>query len=244
VKLPPALHRWNLSPSAAIRLQLRLARRIREAPLPRRPRRVAGGDAAYLSGPALTIAAWVVYDPAHDRVIAVAHAVQPTRFPYVPGLLSFREVPALLAAARRLRVEPDVFMVDAHGRAHPRRLGMASHIGLLLDKPAIGCAKSRLCGEHSVPGRRAGSSTPLIHNHEVVGQVVRTRRGSKPVFVSTGHRVTLRDAVAVALACCQGYRLPEPVRLAHLEVTRLRREAEGEWNGPAGDERCLRNRVV
>jgi deoxyribonuclease V len=191
-------------------------------------RRLAGGDAAYTAEGREIIAAWVVWDMAARKVIETAHVRRRVTFPYVPGLLSFREAPALAAAARKLRTRPDVFMIDGHGLAHPRRLGIASHLGLLLGRPTIGCAKSRLCGEHDDPPDRRGGAADLVHDGQAVGRVVRTREGVRPVYVSVGHLVRLDDAVRVVLASSVGYRLPEPARLAHQLVTQLR---EGRNDG-------------
>jgi len=185
---------------------------------------VAGADMAFSPDGARCVAGVIVYDLEAETVIEKSLAWRAVRFPYVPGLLSFREAPAVLAAIRKLKTVPDVFLFDAHGRAHPRRLGLASHVGLLMDHPAIGCAKSRLCGEHDEPPAEPGRFVPLIHQGETVGVVLRTRAGVKPVFVSVGHRVTLDDAVRVVMASLTRYRLPEPTRLAHHLVTRHRRE--------------------
>jgi deoxyribonuclease V len=137
-------------------------------------------------------------------------------FPYVPGLLSFREAPLVLAACERLACTPDLIMVDGQGIAHPRRLGIASHLGLLLDVPTIGCAKSRLIGIHETPGQEAGSCADLVDGGELIGAVLRTKTGVKPVYVSIGHKIDLETAIARVLECCRGYRLPHPTRLAHL----------------------------
>lgn len=149
------------------------------------------------------------------KVVDHAIATRPATFPYIPGLLSFREGPAILDAMSRLSSMPDLLIFDGQGVAHPRRLGIASHIGLLTDIPAIGCAKSRLCGQHKEPGFERGSHVALIDNGEIIGAVVRTRRGVKPVFVSVGHRVDLSTGIKYVLSCCRGYRLPETTRLAH-----------------------------
>jgi deoxyribonuclease V len=133
----------------------------------------------------------------------------------VPGLLTFREAPLILAAFEKLKVAPDLVIVDGQGIAHPRRIGLASHLGLCLGLPTIGCAKSRLCGEHEMPGFEAGSYAELRDNGEVIGVVLRTRAGVKPVYVSIGHLIDLPSAVRTVLDCCRGYRLPEPTRLAH-----------------------------
>ncbi len=136
-------------------------------------------------------------------------------FPYVPGLLSFRESPLLIKAFEGLKITPDLVLVDGQGVAHPRRFGIAAHLGLLLDIPTIGCAKSRLCGTFEEPGVEAGSTSNLKDVDEVIGRVVRTRTNTRPVYVSVGHKVSLRQAVIWTLRCCRGFRLPEPTRLAH-----------------------------
>jgi deoxyribonuclease V len=145
------------------------------------------------------------------------------RFPYVPGLLSFRESPVLLAAFARLRTEPDLILIDGQGRAHPRRFGIACHIGILFDKPTIGCAKSRLVGEHQEPGNKAGSTTPLMLEGERIGVVLRTRDDVRPIYVTTGHRVSLDAAVGLVKQCMDGFRIPKPTREADHYVRDLRR---------------------
>ncbi len=191
--------------------------------LPGPVRLVAGADVAFTPDGAFCVAGIVVWDVKAFRTVQGVVARRRATFPYVPGLLSFREAPAVLAAVRKLKVAPDVFMFDGQGLAHPRRFGLASHVGLWLDRPSLGCAKSRLCGEHAEPGRQRGATTPLRLDDEEIGAVVRTRDGVKPVYVSVGHRITLPDAIRVVLACGGGYRLPEPTRLAHQLVTHERR---------------------
>jgi deoxyribonuclease V len=149
------------------------------------------------------------------ELVEVRRARRRVAFPYVPGLLSFRECPAILDACRRLSTDVDLLLVDGQGIAHPRRLGCASHLGLLLDRSAIGCAKSLLCGTHEDVDGSRGSSVSLRESDEVIGSVVRTRDDVKPVYVSVGHKITLKEAVRYVLACGSGYRIPEPIRLAH-----------------------------
>lgn len=156
-------------------------------------------------------------------------AVRPLVFPYIPGLLSFREAPAVLAALRRLRHEPDAIMCDAHGYAHPRRFGLACHVGVICGLPTVGCAKSRLVGAHRAPGRRRGSRTRLRHDGEVIGMVLRTQDAVRPVFVSVGHLVDLDSAARLVLACAVSYRLPEPTRLADRLVGEVRRGERRTW---------------
>lgn len=208
-------HRWDLSPRRAIALQERLRRQVREQALPARPRTCAGIDVGFEAGGRVTRAAVVVLDAGTLAPVDQALVRRPTRFPYVPGLLSFREIPAVLAALRKLRGMPDVLLCDGQGIAHPRRIGIAAHLGVLLDVPTIGVGKTRLVGTHAdCPGER-GAWVPLCDGDEIIGAVVRTRAGVAPLFVSRGHRMTLADAIATVLGCCTRYRLPETTRLAH-----------------------------
>jgi deoxyribonuclease V len=225
MNLPKARHRWSLSPRSAIALQEQLEGEVLEEPL-RRVRLVAGADLAISPSRERCVAGLVVWDIHKRCVVEEKSAVRPLRFPYVPGLLSFREVPAVLAAARKLKCEPDVFLFDGQGRAHPRRFGLACHAGLLMDRPSVGCAKSRLIGHYCHPARHRGAWTDLIHPRDgsCIGAVLRTRNDVKPVFVSVGHRCRLLDAIELILACGSRFRLPEPARRAHQLVTRLRRE--------------------
>jgi len=176
-------------------------------------RHVAGIDVSVRDD--VSRAAVVVLDFEGLTPVDYAVATQPVTFPYVPGLLAFREGPVVLKALKQVGTAPDLLIFDGQGLAHPRRLGIASHIGLLVDLPAIGCAKSRLCGQHRQPGEGPGDYAPLVDRGEVIGAVLRTRRGVKPVFVSIGHRVDLATSIRYVLACCRGYRLPETTRWAH-----------------------------
>ncbi len=205
-------------------LQSRLAERVLQTPLPRTPRLIAGGDVAYFDQGRRLVAAWAVWDPRHGELIEGAIEERAVTFPYVPGLLSFREAPALLSAAGKLKTRPDLFMLDGQGLAHPRRFGLACHVGLLLDQPTMGCAKSRLCGEHREPGPNRGSSTRLLDKGELIGRVVRTRTGVKPIYVSVGYRLTLNEAVRLTIACTRVFRVPEPTRHAHRMVTTCRNQ--------------------
>lgn len=214
LKIPAAPHRWSVTPRQAVAIQRRLAARVRAVRPRRAIRLVAGADAAFSRDGARCIAAAVLWDAAERVALEARVAVRRLTFPYVPGLLSFREAPAVLAALRKLRREPDAILCDAHGYAHPRRFGLACHVGVISGLPTIGCAKSRLVGTHDLPRRRRGSRALLVHDREVIGAVVRTRDGVRPVYVSVGHRVDLETAVEVVLACAVRYRLPEPTRLA------------------------------
>ena len=209
---PVQNHPWDLAPRDAIALQDELAAQIVFAPPPT-IERVAGIDVSMRRGVAR--AAVVVMSMPELREQERVCVDAPITYPYVPGLLTFREAPTILQALEELEHRPDVLMFDGQGYAHPRRLGLASHIGVLLDHPTVGCAKSRLCGTYVEPPRERGAYTPLYDGDEVIGAVVRTRTGVKPVFVSVGHRMTLESAIDLVLACGKGYRLPEPTRWAH-----------------------------
>jgi deoxyribonuclease V len=207
-------HAWDVPPEAARQIQQRLAGLVREEPLAQPIRTVAGIDMG-VRGDRVQAAAVVVQLP--DLAVVDAAVWQGLlTFPYVPGLLSFREVPPALHALARLSIMPDVLMTDGQGRAHPRRCGLACHLGVLLDRPTLGVAKSLLVGTFAPPGPDRGSHAPLLHRHEVVGAVLRTRANVQPVYVSVGHRITLDEAVSLTLACTGRYRLPEPTRQAHL----------------------------
>ena len=209
-------------------MQRELAGRVRIRPLARRPRTIAGTDCAFLEEGRSIVAGAVLCDAGSMRVLAGCYGVRKCRFPYVPGLLSCREAPAVIAVVKKLPSRPDLLMCDGQCVAHPRGLGLASHVGLWLELPTIGVAKSRLCGEHRPVGRRRGCRVRLRHHDETVGAVVRTRTGVKPLYVSVGHGITLDEAVRWTLRAARRYRLPEPTRQAHLLVTALsRRPAAG-----------------
>jgi len=209
--------------AAARERQERLRALVRVEPLDLGSLRLVGAaDVTFLEGKDEVAAALVVADAATKAVVEERTAVVRATFPYVPGYLSFREGPAVAAAWRAVRRKPDVLLFDGHGLAHPRRFGLASHLGVVLDVPSVGCAKSPLVGEYREPGLRRGSQSPLVHAGEAVGAVLRTRDGVRPVFVSVGHRVDLATAVALVLSLCSRYRLPDPARRAH-ELCRLLR---------------------
>ena len=210
------LHDWNLSPQAAIRLQRQLAARVRlTKPARKRWRLIAGADVAIDGAAGEVVCAIVVMNsPAWDVVEEVT-ARAPLSFPYVPGLLSFREAPVLLAAFGKLRTRPHAVICDGQGIAHPRSLGLASHLGLWLNLPTIGSAKSRLVGEaQGTLAAARGSRVPLIYQGKCVGSVLRTRAGVRPLWVSPGHRIDIDTAADLILRCCTRYRLPEPQRAA------------------------------
>ncbi len=209
-------HSWTLSTPEAAAVQRELRRRVVVAPLPDTIRQVGGVDVSFPRGQGLARAAAVILALQTLEVIDQAVVEVRVSMPYIAGLLSFREAPAILAALQKLRALPDVLLVDGHGRAHPRRFGLACHLGVLLDHPVVGCAKSILVGAHAELGQRRGSTALLEHEGEVVGMALRTRAQVRPVYVSAGHRVDLPSAVDLVLACRGGYRLPEPTRQAHL----------------------------
>ncbi len=206
----------------ALREQLALAKKIRLTPLERPPRYVAGVDCAFVEDKIIAVA--VVFKVPELTCVEEKWVIEETEFPYIPGLLSFREGPALVSVIKRLSTKPDVILFDGQGIAHPRRVGIATHIGILLDVPTIGCAKSKLVGEYEEPEDRRFAHTPLVYKEEVVGVVLRTKKGVLPIFVSPGHRITVDDALRVVTLCVARYRLPEPVRRADLLSKRLRKE--------------------
>jgi len=221
-----ALHDWNMDYREAIALQQELAGQVRLANcLPQPVTRVAGVDVSYEKHGDRFYAGVVVLDFPSLEPVAEAHAFARVDFPYIPGLLSFRELPVLLDAFRALATVPDAVLVDGQGIAHPRRLGLASHLGLWLDLPTVGCAKSRLCGDHAEPGEQRGERTPLLLGGDEVGAVLRTRDQVKPMYISPGHRIDVAAAVELVLRCTGRYRMPEPTRLAHHLTNRLRRAA-------------------
>jgi len=277
------LHNWDLSYSEARDLQERLACEVRHTRLKSTPKTVAGIDCAFSKdgkrilaavvvlkcgtglqpvktrpGPMGPLRGWPCYDFGGFEVVETVSARRKVAFPYIPGLLSFREAPVCIAAVEKLKSMPDVFIIDGQGIAHPRRLGLAAHLGLFFDKPTIGCAKSRLIGEFQEPPLQKGAYTLLTHTKtakqngrrnrvaasspkglgmdlsknathntqcETIGAVVRTRTNVKPVFVSVGHKCLLEDAIEITLACATKYRLPEPTRLAHQLVGKLKLQA-------------------
>ncbi len=222
------MERWPADVAAARAIQEGLRGRVvaRDA-LRRRVRFVAGTDVSFDRSSPTLFAAVVVLDASSLAVVEVATAETPALFPYVPGYLSFRELPPLLAAFAKLRRPPDLIVCDGHGRAHPRRFGLAAHLGVLLDLPTIGCAKSVRVGAQREPARERGAFTPLRDGGEAIGSALRTRAGVAPVFVSVGHRVSLATARRWVLRLAPRFRLTEPIRAAHAEGNRLRRSARG-----------------
>jgi len=244
------LHSWNLSYSQAIALQKRFACEVQFTPLKKPPKLIAGLDCALSKDSQQILAAavvlrvpdvvrglWETLKQPDFELIETATARQKLTFPYIPGLLSFRESPVCITAVEKLKNEPDIFIIDGQGIAHPRRLGLAAHLGLFFDKPTIGCAKSRLTGTFEDPPPQKGtysllkdkkswknetSHEPQTTSDEIIGAVVRTRDNVEPVFVSVGNKCLLKDAIKIILDCTTKYRLPEPTRLAHQMVSKLK----------------------
>lgn len=205
---------WPRTEAEALAVQDALRPRLLAGPVPARPATVAGLDVAYHPDGERLAAAIVVLDAADHRVVDAAVVQGRPAFPYVPGLFAFREIPALLAALERLTVRPEVLICDGHGLAHPRRFGLACHLGVLTGLPSFGVGKTRLLGDWAPPGDRRGDRSDLVDAGETVGAVLRTRPGVKPVFVSVGHRMDLDTACALTLALTPKFRLPETTRAA------------------------------
>ncbi len=228
------LHPWNVNYIKAVEIQEELKKRlILNAPV-KEHKLIAGADVSCLprrhcragtETGKMFYAGVVVFELQTMQRVEEVTASGRSNFPYIPGLLSFREAPILLKAFAKIKSEPDIVILDAQGIAHPRGIGLASHIGLLLDKPSIGCAKTRLIGEYGEVGEKAGSYSRLTLKGKTVGAVLRTKKGVKPVFVSPGHKIDLRTSIDLILKSCRGYRLPEPIRQAHNLV---KKTAEGK----------------
>jgi deoxyribonuclease V len=200
-------------------VQVKLAALVRTRVNPFRPGLVAGVDVSGEDGEGYLHAAVVVTEVPSMKVKQIAHSISRPVFPYVPGLLSFREIPALTEAFKSVCEPPDILMVDGQGLAHPRRFGLACHLGVLLGLPSIGCAKSRLIGSYDMPGEDKGAWSPLVDRDEIIGAALRTKKGVRPIFISAGNLINLPDALNWVIQCGRGYRIPEPTRIAHLAVS-------------------------
>ena len=209
------LHDWNLTTLEARDLQNRLATEISRVGSVIEPRFIAGADVSIKKSRGTGTAAVVVLEYPELNPVETKIMQGEIDFPYVPGLLSFREAPLILQAFEQLTHTPDLIMVDGQGIAHPRRLGIAAHLGLFFDTPTIGCAKSRLCGTHKEPAPEPGNYEELTDKNENIGVVLRTKYNTKPVYISIGNKISIEDAIFWVMRCCRGYRLPEPTRLAH-----------------------------
>lgn len=222
------LHDWNLSPTEAVALQQQLRGQIRIEPLTKAPETIAGCDISFNKFEETVYAGIVVLNLETLETIEEAGVVSTAPFPYIPGLLSFREIPSLLEAWAKLRSEPDVVMFDGHGIAHPRRIGIASHAGLFLNRPTFGCGKSVLVGKYDEPAPERGSWSPMTHYRDVIGAALRTKNKINPVYVSPGHLIDLQAAIDLTLRTDGGrrgfgYRIPEPTRRAHNLVNAMRK---------------------
>jgi deoxyribonuclease V len=213
------LHSWQVSVAEAREIQIRLAPLVSRVDEIKSPAYIGGVDISVDKTQGTATAAAVVLSYPGLELVEQSIVTGRLEFPYIPGLLSFREAPLTLSACEQLNIAPDLIMVDGQGLAHPRRFGLACHLGMLLDRPTLGCAKSRLIGEYDPLPEAAGSCSRLTDAREVIGLAVRTREGIKPVYVSIGHRISLEAAKHWVLECRRGYRLPEPCRLAHLAAT-------------------------
>lgn len=216
IDVKPLIAQWK-------QIQSELRSKVEVRPLDPLPRFVAGADAAFSSDKSTVFAAAVVYDRQEQRIVEVAHATTPAPVPYVPTFLSFREGPAVSAALGNLKHPFGVVCFDGQGYAHPRRCGLACHMGVTLNVPAVGVAKSRLLGDYEEPADAGGSDSPLMHQGEQVGIVLRTKDRTRPLFVSIGHRVDLPSAKALVMACRTRFRIPEPTRQADIEVAKLKK---------------------
>lgn len=237
----PLRHSWNLTPQEAVALQQELRFRVRLSAdfSVEWIKTIAGADCAFDSFDHYGYAGVVVFSYPQLEFVERAGRRGRIEFPYVPGLLSFREAPLLLAAIDKLKHLPDLLIIDGHGLAHPRRFGIACHLGLLLDRPTIGCAKSRLVGDHRPPPAKPGGSVPLTEGDEIIGRVLRTKRNCKPVFVSIGHRIDLDLATRIIMSCVDKYRIPKPTRDADRFVADLKARACRGTSQPRPPERYL-----
>lgn len=220
-------HAWQVSPQQAVQIQKELRLEIRLKPLKKPIELVAGADISFNKFSPTVYAGIVLLRYPSMQEVGHSLVITSSEFPYIPGLLSFREIPALLEAWQQLRqkipYQPDVILLDGHGIAHPRGLGIASHFGLVADVPTIGCAKKVLVGHFQMPESQVGASSPLEYKDQQVGVALRTKQNIKPMFISPGHKISLADSVKIVLQCTTKYRMPEPTRKAHLLVNQLRR---------------------
>ncbi|MDY6844296.1 MAG: deoxyribonuclease V [Thermodesulfobacteriota bacterium] len=216
-------HSWNLTYKEAVELQNRLRKELCFSSVEGPVNFIAGADVSFSKKDNFFYAGITILDREHMHVVESVVESDITTFPYIPGLLSFREGPVLLKAFSQIKTIPDVIFFDGQGIAHPRGIGLACHIGLILGIPSLGCAKSRLYGYHKEVGEHFGDYQYLFHeNDEVIGAVVRTKRSVKPLFISPGHNIDLDSCIQLVLECSRGYRIPEPVRRAHILVNRAR----------------------
>ena len=214
--------KWPEDITEAKKVQKVLKKKIRITPLRKSPEYVAGVDAAFFEDKIIGVAC--LYRYPEIILIEEAYSLTEGSFPYIPGFLSFREGPAIIKAMNSLKIKPHVILFDGQGIAHPKGLGIASHIGVLLDIPTIGCAKSRLVGNYREPGLKKGSRSSLRYNGKIIGVVLRTKDNVKPVFVSPGHRINLKNSIKIVCGCTSTYRIPEPLRRADFISKKIKRE--------------------
>jgi deoxyribonuclease V len=222
----PLRHTWKVSPREATQIQEELRKNLVFEGSGTSWKRIGAGDVAYSPADDRIYAAFLVFSFPDLALLENVSAQGRVSFPYIPSLFAFREAPILVKAFSRLKTKPDLVLVDGQGIAHPRSMGIASHLGLVLDLPTIGCAKSRLYGAGTEPAPEQGSAAPLMGEGRIVGMIVRTRRGVKPVYVSPGHKMDLENSVRIVLSLGRGYRIPEPLRQAHILVNQLRERSQ------------------
>jgi len=222
--------RWPRDIAEAKDIQDRLKDKVRIIPLQKTPRTVAGVDATFFEDKIIGVAC--LYGYPEPNLIKETYAIKKTPFPYIPGYLSFREGPVIIMALKGLEIRPDIILFDGHGIAHQRGMGIATHIGIILGIPSIGCAKSRLIGDYKEPGPKKGDWSSIKYEGKVVGAVLRTKDNIRPIFVSPGHRIDLRDSIKVVLGCTTKYRIPEPLRRADHISKRIKRFIEESGRYP------------
>ncbi|MGI4729488.1 MAG: deoxyribonuclease V [Janthinobacterium lividum] len=220
----------NLSPAHAVALQKKLRSQIKIEPLLKPVKTIAGADISFNKYEETVYAGIIVLSFPDLQEVAKATVISKTTFPYIPGLLSFREIPSLLKAWNQLNIKPDLMVLDGQGIAHPRRMGIATHFGLVTNSPTMGCAKSLLCGKFEALPEEAGSTSLLYDHEEVIGAALRTKNKVNPVFISPGHCINLEQSLAIIKQCVNGYRIPEPTRKAHLLVNQIRTQNLGGKN--------------
>jgi len=218
---PIITHPWALSEDEAIHLQKKLATQVIKEDKLNEIRYIAGADVAYAKKNDELIAAVVILDVNTLEVIETVIAEDKAQFPYIPGLFSFRELPSLIKAFAKLKNTPDLIVCDGQGIAHPRRFGLASHLGVIFDIPTIGCGKTLLLGKHDEPDKTRGSVSPIVHNNEIIGNVLRTQDRINPIYISIGHRILLETACKWVLRLSPKYRLPETTRKADQVVRKI-----------------------
>lgn len=224
--LPKLNHKWNVSEQEAKRIQLELSSLVREEKLTSKPKIIAGVDISYNIGSNLLFAGVVILSTDDFSVTEKVVVAEESKFPYIPGLLSFRETPPLIQAFSKIRSEPDIIFVDGQGIAHPRFFGIASHIGVIYDKPSVGVAKSILVGTpDSIPTKK-GEFSYIRYKGRIIGALLCSQEGKEPIVVSVGHKITLEEAIELTKKACLGHRIPEPTRLAHLLVNEERRKSK------------------